>query len=160
MEPQWNFGKMDLQMINPPLSAKYKVKDRGYIYFPKFIPGNHYDIRVIIINNKSFAIKRMVKENDFRASGSGNIQYSKENFDEQLVQLSLNLSDKLKNQCIAFYYIFENEKPLITEISYGFVKEGYDKCSGYWDKDLKWHEGSFNPYGWIVETVIKSLDQK
>jgi hypothetical protein len=41
------------------------------------------------------------------------------------------------------------------EISYGFVAEGYDPCEGYWDKDLTWHEGSFNPYGWMVDMMIK-----
>jgi len=149
-----------LRLINPPLSAKYKGKDRGYIYFQKFIPGNYYDIRVIVVDNKSFAIKRMVRENDFRASGSGHIHYSKDNFDEQLIQLSVSLAKKLMSQCVAFDFVFENEKPLVLEISYGFVKEGYDKCPGYWDEDLKWHEGPFNPYGWMVESIIRSINKK
>ena len=46
-------------------------------------------------------------------------------------------------------------KPKIVEISYGFSPEGYDPCPGYWDKNLTWHEGKFNPYGWMVEEVLK-----
>ena len=44
--------------------------------------------------------------------------------------------------------------PLVVEISYGFSMEGYDQCVGYWEKDLIWREGSFNPYGWMVKSVL------
>ncbi|MEG2191517.1 MAG: hypothetical protein RRY05_09125 [Bacteroidales bacterium] len=29
----------------------------------------------------------------------------------------------------------------------------YDNCEGYWNMDLKWHQGEFNPSGWMVELV-------
>jgi hypothetical protein len=66
------------------------------------------------------------------------------------------VNEKVKSQSIAFDFVFDAEhNPLILEISYGFVAEGYDPCEGYWDKDLTWHEGSFNPYGWMVDMMIK-----
>jgi len=37
---------------------------------------------------------------------------------------------------------------------------GYDDCTGYWDKDLTWHEGGFNPYGWMVEDLLRSIECK
>ena len=40
-------------------------------------------VRVIVINDKAFAIKRMVRKNDFRASGSGIIEYDKENLTDE-----------------------------------------------------------------------------
>jgi len=38
-----------------------------------------------------------------------------------------------------------------------FSPEGYDPCPGYWDKDLNWIEGGFDPYGWMVEDLIKII---
>lgn len=35
--------------------------------------------------------------------------------------------------------------------------EGYDACPGYWDEDLTWHQGTFNPQGWMVEGVLKDI---
>lgn len=128
-------------------------REKSYVYFQKFIPQNTFDIRVIVIKDKAFAIKRNVRKNDFRASGSGHIEYEKNIFDESWIKLSFENADKLKSDCIAFDYVFENEKPLIVEISYGFAAIGYDPCPGYWDRDLKWNEGKFNPYGWMVELV-------
>jgi len=34
------------------------------------------------------------------------------------------------------------------------MAKGYDPCEGYWDKDLNWHEGAFNPYGWMVQLLL------
>ena len=41
-----------------------------------------------------------------------------------------------------------------------FTPEGYDPCTGYWDNNLNWHEGSFNPYGWMVEEVFKKTEHR
>lgn len=40
----------------------------------------------------------MVRENDFRASGSGSIHYEKELFDETTLKLSFEIAKKLKTQ--------------------------------------------------------------
>ncbi|MBP8959655.1 MAG: hypothetical protein KBG40_04435 [Bacteroidales bacterium] len=149
-----------VRLASPPPYAKVKGKERGYVYFQEFIPGNDYDIRVVIIGDKAFAIKRIVRKNDFRASGSGNILYEKELFDEDNIKLSFILAEKLKTQCIAFDFVYKNKKPFITEISYGFSPEGYDLCPGYWDKELNWYEGHFNPYGWMVENLLNEIKKE
>jgi glutathione synthase/RimK-type ligase-like ATP-grasp enzyme len=132
-------------------------KEIGYIYFQDFISGNDHDIRVIVVGDKAFAIKRMVRKNDFRASGSGFILYEKEHFDDATVLMAFEVSAKLHAQCMTYDFVYSNGSPLIVEISYGFAKEGYDACVGYWEKDMTWHEGKFNPYGWMVEDLIKSI---
>lgn len=144
-----------IRLAYSPQYSTVTGRQRGYIYFQKFIPGNDHDIRVIVIGEKAFAIKRIVRKNDFRASGSGNILYGKEHFDDATVSLSFELAEKLQSQCVAFDYIFHDRKPLLVEISYGFSPEGYDPCTGYWAKDMTWHEGQFNPYGWMVELMLK-----
>lgn len=135
-------------------------KEIGYIYFQDFIPDNDHDIRVIVIGNKAFAIKRLVRKNDFRASGSGFIQYEKEHFSDEIVSLAFGISDKLRVQCMAYDFVFLQGKPLLVEMSYGFAMYGYDSCTGYWDRDLKWYGGAFNPYEWMVEGLVKRIEAK
>jgi glutathione synthase/RimK-type ligase-like ATP-grasp enzyme len=144
-------------LLISPRYSKVAGRERGYVYFQEYIPDNAYDIRVIVIGNKAFAIKRLIRKNDFRASGSGNIIYSKENFDNETIELAFSISEKLNSQCTAFDFIYNNKRPLIVEISYGFDPNGYDPCIGYWERDLKWIEGSFNPYGWMVDEVIHEV---
>jgi glutathione synthase/RimK-type ligase-like ATP-grasp enzyme len=129
-------------------------REIGYVYFQDFIPNNDYDIRIIVIGEKAFGIKRMVRKNDFRASGSGNIYYEKQHFGDETVGIAFDISKRLKSQCTAFDFVYDNKIPLIVEISYGFSPEGYNDCTGYWDSRLNWHEGTFDPYGWMVEMII------
>ena len=135
--------------------AKMKGNEKGYIYFQEFIPNNNSDTRIIIIGDKAFAIKRMVRANDFRASGSGIIKYEKDEIDTRCISIAFEISEKLKFQCMAYDFVFDREnKPQLVEISYGFSPEGDTDCPGYWDKSLNFHEGAFNPYGWMVEQVL------
>jgi len=147
--------KAFVHLFFQPEYAKITGAERGYIYFQDFIPGNDHDIRVVVIDNKAFAIKRLVRPGDFRASGSGLILYEKNLFDEKIIRLAFDLSSKLKTQCIAFDFIDNNGITKLLEISYGFVPSGYDNCEGYWDNKMIWHAGKFNPYGWIIEALIR-----
>lgn len=143
--------------INPPY-ARIKGREKGYIYFQEYIPGNDHDIRVVVIGDKAFAIKRMVRDNDFRASGSGIILYDKDLFDIKVIRISFELAKRIKTQCVAFDFVYCNGNPMLVELSYGFSPEGYDPCPGYWDHDLIYHEEKFNPYGWMVENLLTELD--
>lgn len=140
--------------------AKVAGNEKGYIYFQDFIPGNDHDIRVIVIGDKAFAIKRMVRKDDFRASGSGNILYNKELFDEATIKLSFEIAGRLGTQCLAIDFVYKENIPLIVEVSYGFAAEAYDPCPGFWDRNLHWHEGKFIPQYWMVELMIDGANSK
>lgn len=147
-----------LRIVSPPLFSKVLGREIGYVYFQDFIPNNNSDIRIIVIDNKAFALKRYVRENDFRASGSGNFAFKKEEFDEVCIKISFDTFNKLKAQCAAFDFVFDSQgNPILVEVSYGFGKEVYDNCPGYWDKELNWYEEKFNPQGWMVDLVLKSI---
>jgi len=145
-----------IRLVKPHDYEKVKGIERGYVYFQDFIPNNEFDIRIIVIDKKAFAIKRMTRKNDFRASGSGDILYKKENFNNHIIDMAFEIADKLQTQCCVFDFVYdENNNPLIVEISYGFTINGYEPCPGYWDESLNFHEGHFNPYGWMVESVLR-----
>lgn len=147
------------RIFNVPKYVKLLPKERFEILFQDFIPNNEYDIRVVVVDGKSFAIKRLVRNNDFRASGSGNILYSKKHFADKLIKNSFEFADALGTQVVAFDFVFDNNMdPLLVEISYGYAIEGYDKCVGYWDRDLNFHEGKFDSCEWMVELVLKQIE--
>lgn len=136
--------------------AQQMPREKGYVYFQEFIPNNDSDIRIIIIGNKAFAVKRMVRKGDFRASGSGRIIYEKNQIDERCVQIAFETNNKINAQSIAYDFVFdEKNQPLIVEISYGFSVIAYDQCEGYWDNELNWFEGKFNPQEWMIEEVLR-----
>jgi glutathione synthase/RimK-type ligase-like ATP-grasp enzyme len=153
----WDVIKGIIRIAYNTEYARVTGREVGYIYFQDFIPGNDCDIRVIVVGDKAFAIKRLVRKNDFRASGSGSILYEKKHFNNETVRLAFEVSEKLRVQCMAYDFVYLGSKPLIVEISYGFAKEGYDACTGYWNKDLTWSDGKFNPCGWMVADLIESI---
>lgn len=162
---KYSLGKTDItDVFKGIVRCFYKTEfarmhgvEKGYVYFQDFIPGNKFDIRVCVVGNKAFAIKRLVRENDFRASGSGNIVYAKSEIDERCVKIAFDVNQKIKAQSIGFDFVFDkNDNPLIVEISYAYVASGYDACEGYWTDDMKWHEGTgFDFCGWMVENLLK-----
>lgn len=149
-----------IRLVYPPQYALILGRQRGHVYFQDFIPNNDSDTRIIVIGERAFALKRFVRENDFRASGSGNFKVAREEFDERCVKIAFEVSDKLKTQCTAYDFIFDaNNNPLLVEISYGFIKEVYYPCPGYWDKNLKWHEGQFIHPTWQIEEEIRKISE-
>lgn len=154
----YNVLKGVARLVTPPRYSRLLPREKGYAYFQEFIPNNDSDIRVIIIGDRAFAVKRFVRKNDFRASGSGEKTYAKHEIDERCVAIAFDINKKLHSQSIGFDFVFdENGNPLIVEIGYGFAIEFYDPCPGYWDQDLNWHEGFFIPQEWMVEDLLNSL---
>ena len=144
-----------VQIFIAPDTLKQLPTQKGYVYFQDFIPGNTYDIRLIVIGSKAYGMKRMVRENDFRASGSSIFIYDK--IDSRIVKKAFEISEKLKLLSVAYDFILSLEQePLIVELSCFFGTKGSSKCNGYWDRDLNWHEEEFNPFGWMVDTVLNS----
>lgn len=111
------------------------------ILFQKFLPNNRFDTRVTIIGNRAFAFRRFVRNNDFRASGSGNIDMEPGEIDRRCVIIAFQVSKRLNFETMAYDFIYdENKVPHICEISYCFVDKVVRGCPGYWDDKLIWHE--------------------
>lgn len=147
-----------VRLFIPTEFSRLHPNEKGYIYFQDFIPNNDFDIRIIVVKDKAFGLKRFTRKGDFRASGSGNLHYDKKDISEECVKIAFEVADKLDSQSIAFDFIFDGIKPLIVEISYGYSIKAYDKCEGYWDKNMNWYQGeNFDICGWMVENLIKNI---
>ncbi|WP_143310553.1 ATP-grasp domain-containing protein [Chitinophaga vietnamensis] len=140
--------------IVPSRFEKMRGRERGYVYFQDFLPGNTYDTRVNVVDGKASAIRRYNREGDFRASGSGLFGYDKALCDERCLQIAFRLAEKMKTQSLALDFIFnEKKEPLIVEMSYGFTKV-LDNCPGYWDRQLQWHASPYIPQYFMVEALV------
>jgi glutathione synthase/RimK-type ligase-like ATP-grasp enzyme len=156
--PFFEVSKGFIRLFYAPPYARLGANEVGYVYFQDFIPMNDSDIRIIVIDGKAFGLKRFVRDNDFRASGSGNFAWDKSLFDERCVRISFDLNEKLNLQVGAYDFVFdENGNPLVVEVSYGFVSHVYDPCAGFWDKDLKWYEGKTIKEEWMVDLVLRNI---
>lgn len=135
--------------------AKMHPREKGYVYFQDFIPNNSFDTRVVVIGGQRAMVeRRYCREGDFRASGSGKFEYVKA--DERVLRVAFDTAKKLHLQSVAFDFIYDNVKPLVVEISYGFGTHGISHCGGYYTDDFNWHEETENDfYGWMVEEVMK-----
>jgi len=151
--------RLPKSLINIHKINKNHTLETGYVYFQDFIPDNSFDIRIIVIGKRAFGIKRMVRPNDFRASGSGHIIYDPAQIDTRCIDLSFQTANQLDTQCLAFDYVFLNNTPLIIEVSYDFSILPYDTCPGFWDQKLNWYNGSFNPQNFMIEDFINKLNE-
>lgn len=148
------------RLFVPTAQEKMQPKEKGYVYFQEFIPNNDCDIRIIVIGDKAFGIKRFVREGDFRASGSGNLSYAKDDIDVDCIKIAFETTKKMKAQSVAFDFVFMDEKPLIVEVSYAFSIASYDRCEGYWLDNMDYIEGEFNPQHFMLQNLLKNYKTK
>ena len=140
------------QFVETEFSKTYG-RAKSYVYFQDFISGNSFDTRIYVINNKAFATIRYNRKNDFRASGSGLKSLDPNLVSKEAIIEAFKISERLSLQCCAYDFVMKEDKPYLLEISYGFGER--ENKGGYWDRDLVWHEGRFNPYGWMVDEVLR-----
>ena len=169
---QWSKYKSGLSSFSDLLRSLKKIfvstefskmhsKEIGYVYFQDFIPNNDSDIRVYVVGNKAIAAKRMNRENDFRASGSGKLIYDKDQIDEDCIKIAFETCQNLHMQSVAFDFLHNtNGDWVITEISY--CRDNKNKGhTGYWTDDMNWHDcNNINICDWIIEDVIAGICKK
>lgn len=138
---------------------KYSVMNRGYIYFQKYLSGNKYDIRVTIIGNRAVIFKRKNREGDFRASGSGMIDYNVSGEDLKAIPIAQDIVKKIKAQTMAFDFIYDwkSQELAIVEMSYGFVPKAVKNALGWYDDDLNFHLERTDVNEYIIKQLLSEL---
>ena len=57
------------------INYNYKYKNFSLFVEQNFIPNLQHDFKVLVFGDRFFVLKRKVRKNDFRASGSGNFEF-------------------------------------------------------------------------------------
>lgn len=137
-----------------PLVPEYFLVQKNYAYFQEFVPDNPYDIRITVIGNRAFGFIRYNRPNDFRASGSGLIDYNPQNIPVEAVRIAHNISEEKGFQSMAYDFLRgTNGGVLINEISYCFANWAVYNCPGHWDRNLQWHD----VHMWPEEAHVKDF---
>jgi len=143
-----------IRMFIKKYDEKMRCRDKGYIYFQDFVSGNNSDIRLVIVGNKCFGIRRYFRKNDFRASGSGIKDYNHKLISIDCVKAAFDTAKLLKMQSVAFDFILQNNQYKLIEVSYAFVSYNFP---GYWDSNLKWYDGPISPQKAMIEDFIDQI---
>jgi glutathione synthase/RimK-type ligase-like ATP-grasp enzyme len=151
-----------------PDPGRLSEVQRGYLLVQEFLPGNTHDTRVTVVGNRAFAFRRHNRPDDFRASGSGRIDWEVDKIDPQMVRLAFRAQRKLGAQSLAIDGMYRNGEPVIGEISYIYESWAVEACPGHWETsegdrdstDLKWVEGHVRPEDAILEDFLSVLDNR
>lgn len=135
---------------------------KNYMYLQEFIPGNAGDIRITVIGNRAFAFRRLNRMGDFRASGSGLIDYDRASIPEQAVRLGVDLARRTGSQSLAVDIVVQQDQFLVLEVSYAFALAPITQCPGHWRVrggagDLEWVDERVNPADAIWDDFESSV---
>jgi len=145
----------------PPGVSPFAEVQRSYFFAQEFLAGNEFDHRVTVVGNRAFAFRRHNRPNDFRASGSGRIDWDQSKIDPAMVRLAFGAQRKLGAQSLAIDGLYRNGEPVVGEISYIYEGWAVAACPGHWelhgephDGRLDWVEGSVRPDDAILEDFL------
>lgn len=131
------------------------------VLFQEFVPGNKYDIRVTTVGNKNLIFRRYVRENDFRASGSGMIDYNVSDKDIQTILIARKITDMIQAQTMTYDFVYsENAGFQICEMSYGFAEYAIHNAPGWYDNALEYHNETTDVFEEVVMMVTKGIENE
>ena len=106
----------------------------GYPFVAQeFCAHNPGDMRIMVVGHKIFGFTRTNRPGDFRASGSGNVEFI-DDLPLPCVQAAYRISRECGFICMAYDFIKNNRGQWVcVEISYTFVSEPPSLCRYYYD---------------------------
>lgn len=153
----------------PPNLGLRTDLQRGYLLVQEFLPGNDYDTRVTVIGNRAFAFRRFNRPDDFRASGSGRIDWTPSQIDLGIVRLAFRTARHLNTQSLAVDALYRQGQRVLTEINYYYEGWAVADCPGHWELrggddvdngQLEWVEGKVRPDDAIFEDFVALLGER
>ena len=141
---------------------------RGYLLLQEFLPGNEFDTRATVIGNRAFAFRRHNRPGDFRASGSGRIDWDFTQIDPRMIRLAFKAQRRLQAQSLAVDGMYRNGEPTLGEISYIYESWAVAECAGHWElgegdpetAELTWVEGHLWPEDAILADFLALIDRR
>ncbi|HKZ10779.1 MAG TPA: hypothetical protein VJL61_08735 [Rhodanobacteraceae bacterium] len=139
-----------LEGRNPYVPGTDAELHYGYFYAQEFLPGNEFEVSIIIVGNRAFAVRRFTQPGDFRTRGSsGGMDWSPESIGEDAVRLAFYTARKLGAQSVAIDILRRSNEPMVIELTFNYASWVVRACPGHWVLDgepesgnLKWMEGT------------------
>ena len=139
-----------------------------YSLFQQWLPGNEFDTRITVIGDRAFGFRRFNRPGDFRASGSGSIDWDPQKVDPQFVRLGFKISRLLGTQSCAMDGLYRDGEPVACEISYTYSSKAVHQCPGHWrligddyeSGEIEWCEGQMQPESAQVQRFLQRLENR
>ncbi len=120
---------------------------KNYALFQEFLPDNPYDTRVTVLGRRAFGFRRWNRDDDFRASGSGKLDWDPNGVDPRLVRLAFETAYKLGAESCAIDFLWDRAgNPVIAEVCYTYASWAIRDCPGHWV--LRGDEPALSPISW------------
>ena len=113
------------------IPSVYNRRQKGYLIWQDFIPGNECDFRVIITGDRLFGLKRYVREDRPMASGSGNNEPILALDDwraKKAFAAAVEISEAIQTKWMAYDFVFDGDKPYVLEMSSAWTVGPYHYC--------------------------------
>lgn len=142
------------------------VLARDYLFVQEYLANNPFDTRVTVVGDSVFAFRRMNRPGDFRASGSGCIDYATDAIDERFVRLAWQTARKTRMRCVAIDGLYDaSGSPVVSEISYTFASAAVAACPGRWiisgiGDAIEWAPGRIEPERLQVELLLNDVQRR
>ncbi|WP_256003247.1 ATP-grasp domain-containing protein [Pedobacter deserti] len=122
-------GESDLENYN-----NHYYLNRTPFILQEYIPGLQHDFKVLVFGERYFVLKRYVRDNDFRASGSGKFHF--ETPDEALLNYAKEVFEKLDVPFISLDIAQDDKKCYLIELQgIGFGMPTLTRSNGYYTYD-------------------------
>jgi hypothetical protein len=114
----------------------HMLVDLRHATFPciaqRYCPGNPGDYRIVVIGHRVMGFMRRNRQNDFRASGSGDVVFVEE-LDRTLVELATWISRENNFESMAYDFVKSGNKWVVLEMSYTYPHWSLLKCDYFYD---------------------------
>jgi glutathione synthase/RimK-type ligase-like ATP-grasp enzyme len=108
---------------------------RGAVYWQEFVPGNTRDLRITVIGDRyAYGFWRNNRPHDFRASGSGLIDYQSA-VPEETLRYCLDLNRRVGFDSMAYDILFTSNGFVITEMSFGYDARAMYNTPGHYERN-------------------------
>ena len=129
----------------------------------QFMKKNPADLRVTVIGDRyAYAFWRKNRRHDFRASGSGIIDYEKP-VPPDIIRYCLALNKTLHFDSMCYDILFDADDFVIAEMSYGYKDRPLYEAGGYYTLDetgLQYLSDACWPQTLWVKWMLLSLDKQ
>lgn len=136
----------------------------GYFFVQEFLPDNPFDVRVTVTGNRASVFRRFNRPGDFRASGSGNIDWDPSQVAEDAVRLGYRVAKESGSQTITVDVLRRKGEPVIIELGLAYASWCVRDCPGHWELhgepesgSLEWVEGSLEPADAIFTDFVAQV---
>lgn len=156
-----------LEGRNPYVPGADAELHYGYFYAQEFLPGNEFEISVIIVGNRAFAVRRFIQPGDFRTRGSsGRMDWNPEAIGEDAIRLAFHTARTLGAQSVAIDILRRSNEPMVIELTFNYASWVVRQCPGHWvlrgDSEsgrLEWKDGTMRAADATFDDFLAEIRQ-